>query len=76
MLFMLIHFRKLHKLHFIKRFFLIIDALQLKSKVYTPLAESAKFRLFYQVRGITQNACYCLFSTDLNKIFHIKDVYM
>ncbi len=27
-------------------------------------------------RGITQNACYCLFSTDLNKIFHIKDVYM
>ncbi len=23
-----------------------------------------------------QNACYCLFSTDLNKIFHMKDVYM
>ncbi len=21
-----------------------------------------------------KNACYCLFSTDLNKIFHIKDV--
>ncbi len=27
-------------------------------------------------RGIIQNACYCLCSTDLNNIFHIKDVYM
>ncbi len=44
------------------------------SKVYIPLAESAKCWLFDQVRGIIQNAC--LFSTDLNKIFHIKDVYM
>ncbi len=34
------------------------------------------FWLFYQVRGIIQNACYWLFSTDLNKIFHIKYVYM
>ncbi len=50
--------------------------LQLKSKVYMHLAESAKCWLFYQVRGIIQNACYCVFSTDLNKIFHIKDVYM
>ncbi len=50
--------------------------IQLKSKVYIHLAESAKCWLFYQVRGIIKNACYCLFSTDLNKIFHIKDVYM
>ncbi len=49
--------------------------IQLKSKVYTHLAESAKCLLFYQLRGIVQNACYCLFITDLN-IFHIKDVYM
>ncbi len=27
-----------------------------------------------KIRGIMQHACYCLFSTDLNKIFHIKDV--
>ncbi len=33
------------------------------------LAESAKCWLFDQVTGIIQNACYCLFSTDLNKIF-------
>ncbi len=46
--------------------------IQLKSKGYIQLAESAKCWLFYQVRGIIQNACYCLFSTDLNKIFHIK----
>ncbi len=25
---------------------------------------------------IIQNACYCLFSTDLNKICHIKYVYI
>ncbi len=29
---------------------------------------------FTKIRGIIQNACYCLFSTDLNKIFHKKDV--
>ncbi len=52
------------------------DSLQLKSKVFIHLAESAKCWLFYQVRGIIQNACFCLFSTDLNKIFHIKYVYM
>ncbi len=27
---------------------------------------------FTKIRGIIQNACYCLFSTDLNKIFHKK----
>ncbi len=31
---------------------------------------------FTKIRGIVQNACYFLFSTDLNKIFHIKDVYI
>ncbi len=31
--------------------------------------------LFTDIRWIIQNACYCLFSSDLNKIFHIKDVY-
>ncbi len=41
----------------------------LKSKVYTPLAEYAKCFIFDQVRGIIQNACYCLFSTDVNMIF-------
>ncbi len=61
---------------FIYLFIYIYIYIQLKSKMYIHLAESAKCWLFYQVRGITQNACYCLFSTDLNKIFHIKDVYM
>ncbi len=32
------------------------------------------FAYIIKIRGIIQNACYCLFSTDLNKIFHIKDV--
>ncbi len=27
-------------------------------------------------KRIHTNACYCLFSSDLNKIFHIKYVYM
>ncbi len=31
---------------------------------------------FTKIRGIIQNSCYCIFSTDPNKIFHIKDVYM
>ncbi len=32
---------------------------------------------FTKIRGIIQqNACYFLFSNDLNKIFHIKGVYM
>ncbi len=53
----------------------VIQYVQLKSKVYTRLAESAKYVLFDQVRRIIQNACYC-FSTDINKIFHLKDVYM
>ncbi len=50
--------------------------IQLKSKVYTHLAECAKLLIFFQIRGIIQNACYCLFNTDLNKIIHIKYVYM
>ncbi len=31
---------------------------------------------FTKTRGIIQNTCCCLFSTDLNKIFHIKYVYI
>ncbi len=31
---------------------------------------------YTKIRGITQNACYCLFSTDLTKILHIKDVHI
>ncbi len=54
----------------------ILFNVQLKSNVYIHLAESAKCWLFYQVRGIIQKACYCSFSTDLNNIFYIKDVYM
>ncbi len=50
--------------------------IQLKSKVYIHLAESANINYFTKIRGIIQNACYCLFSTDLNKIFHIKYVYI
>ncbi len=30
---------------------------------------------FTKIKGIIENACYGLFSTDLNKTFHIKDVY-
>ncbi len=41
--------------------------LQLRSKVYTP------FRI---CRRIMQNACNFLFSTDLNKVFIIKYVYI
>ncbi len=47
--------------------------IQLKSKVY--LNRISKM-LIILPRRIIQNACYCLFSTDLNNIFHIKDVYM
>ncbi len=54
----------------------IYTYIHLKSKVYIHLAESAKCLLFYKVRGIIQNACYCLFSSELNKTFHIKYVYM
>ncbi len=61
-----------HNLNVKKGHFFVNNSLQLKSKV--SVAESAKCWLFYQVRGVIQNACYCLFSTDLNKILHIKDV--
>ncbi len=40
---------------------------------FTPPPESAKC-YFTKKRGIIQNACYWLFSTDLNTIFHIKYV--
>ncbi len=31
---------------------------------------------FSTIRGIIQNACCCIFSTDLNTIFHRKYVYI
>ncbi len=31
---------------------------------------------FNKIRGIIIQNAYYLFSTDLNKIFHMKDVYM
>ncbi len=48
--------------------------LLLRSKVFILISESVKS--FTKIRGIKQNACYCLFSTDLNKIFHIKYVHI
>ncbi len=45
-----------------------VFAIQLKSKVYIHFTESAKCWLFYQVWVIIQNACYCLFSTDLGSV--------
>ncbi len=48
--------------------------IKLRSKVYILLSESAISSLVNKIRGIVQNACYCLFSTDLIEIFHIKDV--
>ncbi len=58
-------------------YFVLIDIYSWSQKfTYIHLAESTKCWLFYQVRRIIQNACYCLFSTDLNKIFHKKYVYM
>ncbi len=32
--------------------------------------------IFCKIRGIIANVCYCLFSAHLNKIFHIKYVYI
>ncbi len=41
-----------------------------------PLQNLQNVNYFTKIRVIIQNAFYCLFSTDLNKIFHIKDVYI
>ncbi len=39
----------------------------------TPSESAECFYLYFtKIRRIIQNACYFLFSTDLNKIFHIK----
>ncbi len=51
------------------------DSFTVKSKVFIHLAESAKCRFFLPSKRDHTNACFCLFSTDLNKIFHIKYVY-
>ncbi len=31
---------------------------------------------FNKIRGIMRIACYCLFNTVLNELFHITDVYI
>ncbi len=41
-----------------------------------PFQNLQNVNYFTKIRGIIQNACYCLFSTDLNNIFHIKDIYI
>ncbi len=48
--------------------------MQLKSKVYTLCRICIMLIYFTKIKEIIQNACYCLFRTDLNKIFHIKYV--
>ncbi len=45
-------------------------------KFTSPLQNLQNVNYFTKIRGIIQNACYCLFSTDLNKIVHIKYVYI
>ncbi len=41
--------------------------------IYT-LQNLQNVNYFTKIRRIVQNACYCLFSNDLNKLFHIKYV--
>ncbi len=38
-----------------------------------PFQNLQNVNYFTKIREIIQNTCYCLFSTDLNKIFHIKE---
>ncbi len=49
--------------------------IQLRTNVYIPFSESANVIILQKKEGHTI-CMYCLFSTDLNKIFHIKDVYI
>ncbi len=42
----------------------------------TPFQNLLNVQYFTKIRGIIQNACYCLFSTDLNKIFHITCLHI
>ncbi|XP_052421294.1 protein NLRC3-like isoform X14 [Carassius gibelio] len=50
------------------------STLQGKKKFTSPFQSLLNVNYFTKIRGIIQNACYCLFSTYLNKIFQIKDV--
>ncbi len=52
-------------------YFFLLNTVEVKS-LHSPFSICK----ISKIRGIIQNVCYCLFSTDLNKIFHIKDVYM
>ncbi len=51
--------------------------IQLRTNVnISPFQNLQSVDYFTKVRRIIQNACYYLFSTDQNKIFHIKYVYI
>ncbi len=53
--------------------------IQLKSKVAYTLQNLKMFNYFTKIRAIIQNACCCLFSTDLNifpKIRHLHIRYI
>ncbi len=41
-----------------------------------PLQNEQNVNNWNKIRGIMKIACYCLFSTVLNKLFHITDVYI
>ncbi len=48
----------------------------LGQKFTSPFQNLLNVHYFTKIRGIMQNACYCLFNTDQNKIFYLKDVYI
>ncbi len=54
--------------------YIVIYTVEVKS-LHTPCRICKMLIILLSKRDHT-NACYCLFSTDLNKIFHIKYVFM
>ncbi len=45
-------------------------------KCTCPLQNMQNVNNLNKIRGIMKIACYCLFNTVLNKLFHITDVYI
>ncbi len=45
-------------------------------KFTRPLQNMQNVNSFNKIRGIVKIACYCLFNTLLNKLFHITRVYI
>ncbi len=45
-------------------------------KFTCPLQNMQNVNNFNKITGIMKIACYCLFNTVLNKLFHITDVYI